>query len=1150
MKILLFLLVMFGSLTYAQMNDGKFGNEWIDYSKTYYKFKISEDGIYRIPATHLQMSGIDLNGLNENTVQVYFKGEEIPVHVKMNGSSLEYIEFYATKNRGILDAELYTNGQFNPEYSLVTDTASYFLTIGNDGKRYQDQIANLSNLPQKEAYCISRVVFMPELVWNPGKIYYIAGAQFSKSTFEFGEGYGGRPLTSQDFNISLPKSYDGNAVAEIRMYSEGTSHNLRINANGQNVYSNAFYVDSIMTHRFSLTGLQETTTFSVIGAAGSADKHSISYAAVDYARIFDFGGTNYFKFKLNAGPRKFLEINNFNVSDEVYLFDITNGIRINCFYDASSGKVLTDLPASNSDRELILISEAYKTVGLLKRVNFINYRNHNADYVIIGSDRVMNHNGVNPLVEYAAYRASTGFNPAIINVQEIFDQFGYGVDLHPQAIRNFSDYIQQNWDKAKYVFLVGKGKEYKEIRNFNTYDIQIPSFGFPASDNLLFTKKGQNIPALAVGRLSVLNADELSIYLEKIKEMEALKNSSTSQDRSWEKNIIHMGGGVNDQEALMFSNVLNSMKSTIENGKMGAEVASFFKDKSNKNDIGSHITLDSAISKGASIMTYLGHATEESFEYNAYIVENYNNAKKYPLFISLSCSSGSLFNSSDETSEKFVLTPGKGASAYIGFTQPVALYSANIYGAEFYRLLSEGGSYMSNGELNRQAMNRLIGTGILNELAANYLIYHGDPALTILNADNADYTASDMTVEFDKGNDYFDVNLDIHNLGASMDETVKVNLYRVFPNKDTMFIGSQSLQVKNSENINFRAKNSGISEMGLNTFYVKIDEMNELVEMNKKNNRLSVVVNLKAKQINRIYPPDFAMLPDNNIVFMAAAADVFAPEKSYRYEIDTTPIFDNLIISEDVIAKGAMISLTPNYNFEDSLVYYWRVKEDGSDDNDYSSFIIIPGQTGWNQSHSYQFEKNTFYTLSQSSDGFNYNSKKHEMSVVNALTPSVLAPGFVASFFNNNLIEKCRCQNKNGVYVLVMEPSLNMWNVNGSSQYGAINCDPSKPTNLFLFETANPANQAALAEFLENTVPDGHYVMMYTLNDAKVSTWSDNLVSLLNSLGSTSIEELNSEETVKPWAFFFEKGRTENSREAVATDSNDIITLKAEIIEK
>jgi hypothetical protein len=196
--------MLLGAFANAQMSDGKFGNEWIDYSKTYYKFKISEDGIYRIPANSLQLSGVDMSRLNESSVQIFHKGAEIPVHVQMNGSAVDYLEFYASKNTGIMDAELYSNGQFNPEYSVISDSASYFLTIGSNGKRYQNLNANLNNLPQKEAFYMSRVLAMPNLVWNAGKTYNIAGAQFSRSSFEYGEGYGGSLLTTQNISVSTP----------------------------------------------------------------------------------------------------------------------------------------------------------------------------------------------------------------------------------------------------------------------------------------------------------------------------------------------------------------------------------------------------------------------------------------------------------------------------------------------------------------------------------------------------------------------------------------------------------------------------------------------------------------------------------------------------------------------------------------------------------------------------------------------------------------------------------------------------------------------------------------------------------------------------------------------------------------------------------
>ena len=38
---------------------------------------------------------------------------------------------------------------------------------------------------------------------------------------------------------------------------------------------------------------------------------------------------------------------------------------------------------------------------------------------------------------------------------------GYGINRHPQGIRNFAQYIQKNWTvPPRYFFIIGKGREY------------------------------------------------------------------------------------------------------------------------------------------------------------------------------------------------------------------------------------------------------------------------------------------------------------------------------------------------------------------------------------------------------------------------------------------------------------------------------------------------------------------------------------------------------------------------------------------------------------------------------------------------------------------------------------------------------------------
>jgi len=70
------------ALSVSLMGQG-YGNEWIDYSKTYYKIQVSEDGLYRISRKNLESAGIQMSSLQSNNVKMIHNGQEVPVYVHM-----------------------------------------------------------------------------------------------------------------------------------------------------------------------------------------------------------------------------------------------------------------------------------------------------------------------------------------------------------------------------------------------------------------------------------------------------------------------------------------------------------------------------------------------------------------------------------------------------------------------------------------------------------------------------------------------------------------------------------------------------------------------------------------------------------------------------------------------------------------------------------------------------------------------------------------------------------------------------------------------------------------------------------------------------------------------------------------------------------
>ncbi len=129
MKKLLLPLLLFVSL-FAQSQ--AYNNEWIDYSKTYYKFKVGATGLYRIKQPTLAAIGI--GSIPAEQFQLWRNGQQVPLYTTvqtgvMGGS--DYIEFWGERNDGKPDKALYrvADYQLNDKYSLETDTASFFLTI-------------------------------------------------------------------------------------------------------------------------------------------------------------------------------------------------------------------------------------------------------------------------------------------------------------------------------------------------------------------------------------------------------------------------------------------------------------------------------------------------------------------------------------------------------------------------------------------------------------------------------------------------------------------------------------------------------------------------------------------------------------------------------------------------------------------------------------------------------------------------------------------------------------------------------------------------------------------------------------------------------------------------------------------------------------
>ena len=155
-KILTYFLSICLMTSYLQAQE-TYHNEWIDYSKTYYKIKIVHAANYRV-AYDVLSQNIGTN-ISANDIRLEYLGEQVPIYVSTNTTLGEndYIEFYGEPNDGTFDKLLYEEEewQLNPYYNLFCDTAIYYLSINNTSAnlRYQNMENDLTgNLPAKENF--------------------------------------------------------------------------------------------------------------------------------------------------------------------------------------------------------------------------------------------------------------------------------------------------------------------------------------------------------------------------------------------------------------------------------------------------------------------------------------------------------------------------------------------------------------------------------------------------------------------------------------------------------------------------------------------------------------------------------------------------------------------------------------------------------------------------------------------------------------------------------------------------------------------------------------------------------------------------------------------------------------------------------------
>lgn len=300
-----------------------------------------------------------------------------------------------------------------------------------------------------------------------------------------------------------------------------------------------------------------------------------------------------------------------------------------------------------------------------------------ADYLIITTGELLVAAG-----ELAAYRSNTGLKPKIILLEDILDEFNYGI-YSPRAVRDFLGYAHSRWKmRPRYVVLAGDGTfDYKNYQEYGG-NLLPPAmvgtpFGLAASDGYYADVDEDYMPEMAIGRLPALTPAELRSVIGKIIAYE------TQNGGQWEKHVLmaadnpDFGGDFpSDSDEIISLIPPDYSVSRIYLSDYQVNIA--------------REMLKEEINSGAALLNYIGHAGPDVLANEKMLtakdVGGLANGTRLPVLTAMTCLAGNFsYPGYDSIAEVLLLEENGGAAAIWAPTGFSMNFRSKILNRAFFR---------------------------------------------------------------------------------------------------------------------------------------------------------------------------------------------------------------------------------------------------------------------------------------------------------------------------------------------------------------------------------------------------------------------------------------------------------------------------------
>lgn len=657
------------------------------------KIGVREKGLYRVTRTELENAGFNVNS-DPNSWQLYLDGIEQSINVAPNGN---YIEFYGrTVN------------------ILQTNTRIYFLINGTqNGKRIGSKIirpigGNVVGKTYNNSFTKAE------------RLYYLNDHLNGET-----ENFYGTVITSTagiiNFDLSAIDFRNGNT--DITVSAAGVTLNshlidVKLNGNllGQMSWSGRTSKSQVFSIPYQM--LQEgTNTLNMVSVTSANDVLVFDSVKVDYPRRY---AAEQDKLAFYTNNLKVSNITGFS-SDNVRLYDVT-------FPDTP--QIVTNVPAiSNGNGGFDLripanrayLMYAVEDSAVLSAATIVrNFPStlsspaNNADFVIIAHRDLWT-----AANNWAAYRATGGMNVKVVDVEDIYDEYSFGL-MSSNAIRNFLQYAKNNWQtKPNYVMLMGDATYDPKNYTGNGYFNQVPTqmldtvYIETGSDESLADFDNDGLAELSIGRISTRTSAEATFVFDKTVHFET--NLATAYARGF-MFVSDLPNGYD------FQGVSNRLRNELPTGTNALMVY--------RGDANSRMQVLDGWNTGKYLINWTGHGSSGLWASSSFFgssdIAGMTNTD-YTILTALTCLNGYFITPAfPSMSEVAIQTPNKAAVAAWASTGLTTPDIQEIMARRFFKKLGEG-TIPRMGDLIRDAKTQIPG-GL--DVRLSWALF-GDPTLLV-----------------------------------------------------------------------------------------------------------------------------------------------------------------------------------------------------------------------------------------------------------------------------------------------------------------------------------------------------------------------------------------------------------------------------------